>query len=159
MLKFRQIAFILLAPIVLFTLESLIKYFYIINKIPEAGFYFFNGLLQIGFFTNLNIAFGLPLPQAVIIILTVLILIFLGLVWSFNLSKLNFLNVFGLSLVILGALSNLLDRLIFGYVIDYINIFIWPVFNLADAMIVAGLIIYCINIYFINCDLLKKSNK
>ena len=62
------------------------------------------------------------------------------------------MSLLGLSLIILGALSNLLDRLIFGYVIDYINIFIWPVFNLADAMIVVGIIFYIIDKYFIKKD-------
>jgi signal peptidase II len=41
-----------------------------------------------------------------------------------------------------GALSNLLDRAILGYVVDYVNIFFWPIFNLADCLIVAGVLLY-----------------
>lgn len=146
--KIKQILLALIIPIIFFILELFIKYYLILNKIPKSGFYFFGGLIQIGFFTNANLAFGLPVPQLLIIILTFLILIVLGFLWWFDLIKSNFLAVFGLSLIILGALSNLLDRLIFGYVIDYLNLFIWPVFNLADCMIVIGVLIYFINILF-----------
>ena len=48
----------------------------------------------------------------------------------------------GLSLIILGGLSNFFDRLYFGYVIDWIRIFILPIsiFNIADVMIIGGII-------------------
>ena len=40
-----------------------------------------------------------------------------------------------------GALGNLFDRLTLGYVVDFIDFQIWPVFNVADMAIVAGVII------------------
>jgi len=46
--------------------------------------------------------------------------------------------VLGLGLIILGGLSNVYDRLIYGYVIDWLQSPI-SVFNLADVMIVIGL--------------------
>ncbi len=124
-------------------LESLIKYIFI-NKIPAGGFYFLFGLIQINFFTNTNIAFGLPLPQFLIIILIIIILIILSYLWYLALWQQKWLRLLAFSLIIMGALSNLLDRLFFGYVIDYINVFFWPIFNLADCAIVAGVLIYII---------------
>jgi lipoprotein signal peptidase len=55
----------------------------------------------------------------------------------------DFLLMTGFSLIILGGLSNFLDRIIFGYVIDWLRIFFLPisVFNLADLMIIGGVII------------------
>jgi len=48
----------------------------------------------------------------------------------------------GLMLVLGGALGNLLDRLIYGYVIDFIDVYYeawhWPAFNLADSAITMG---------------------
>ena len=41
-------------------------------------------------------------------------------------------------LVIAGALSNLCDRMVYGYVIDYLDLRYFTVFNLADTMIVGG---------------------
>lgn len=43
-----------------------------------------------------------------------------------------------LILIILGAASNFLDRLVYGYVIDYLDFKYFTVFNIADAMIVIG---------------------
>ncbi|HLW59926.1 MAG TPA: signal peptidase II [bacterium] len=44
----------------------------------------------------------------------------------------------GFGLIVGGALGNIFDRLRFGYVIDYVDVHVWPVFNLADAAIVVG---------------------
>ncbi|MCR4428965.1 MAG: signal peptidase II [Caldiserica bacterium] len=43
-----------------------------------------------------------------------------------------------IGLVLGGAAGNLLDRLNFGRVVDFIDFRVWPVFNLADASIVIG---------------------
>lgn len=57
--------------------------------------------------------------------------------------KASWLYVSGLAFVFSGSLGNYLDRLQFGYVIDlldlhYKNLYYWPVFNIADAIIVLG---------------------
>ncbi|HAG10558.1 MAG TPA: signal peptidase II [Desulfotomaculum sp.] len=44
----------------------------------------------------------------------------------------------GMGLIIGGALSNLIDRLQLGLVIDYLDFRVWPVFNLADTAIFIG---------------------
>lgn len=45
---------------------------------------------------------------------------------------------YGLSLIVGGALGNLVDRLRYGHVIDFFDFRVWPVFNLADTAIVIG---------------------
>src|SRR4030042_2850572 len=45
-----------------------------------------------------------------------------------------------------GALSNVLDRVIHGCVVDFIDLKFWPVFNLADIYITIGVIILAIKI-------------
>ena len=42
------------------------------------------------------------------------------------------------SLILAGIIGNLIDRIFFGYVRDFIDLRIWPVFNLADAAMVVG---------------------
>ena len=54
-----------------------------------------------------------------------------------------------------GALGNLLDRLRLGYVIDFIDFKIWPVFNLADSAIVIGVAILA---YYLLQDRGEKEN-
>ena len=44
----------------------------------------------------------------------------------------------GLSLILGGAIGNLVDRVRLGYVVDFIDVRVWPVFNLADSAITVG---------------------
>jgi signal peptidase II len=44
----------------------------------------------------------------------------------------------GLALVLAGALGNYADRLARGYVVDFIHVVHWPVFNVADILVTVG---------------------
>ena len=54
----------------------------------------------------------------------------------------------GLGLQLGGAVGNLIDRVRFGYVVDFINFRVWPVFNIADAAITAGLLLLAYYLFF-----------
>ena len=60
----------------------------------------------------------------------------------------NFRNIVAFALIYGGLFGNLVDRIIYGYVIDYLKIlfkdFSFPVFNLADMAIVSGFILLII---------------
>ena len=60
-------------------------------------------------------------------------------------AKKSWVNFFAFGLIIAGAFSNLLDRFFYGAVIDYWQMRNFNIFNLADIMIVAGLIIFVFN--------------
>lgn len=47
-------------------------------------------------------------------------------------------NPYCLIIILSGAISNIIDRLVFGCVIDFIDVHVWPVFNMADIFIVFG---------------------
>jgi len=55
----------------------------------------------------------------------------------------------GLMLILGGALGNLIDRLIHGYVIDFIDIYYgtwhWPAFNVADSAITVGAVLLVVD--------------
>ena len=50
-------------------------------------------------------------------------------------------------LVIAGALGNLYDRLRFGYVIDFLDLRVWPVFNVADTSICIGVFLVLLSFF------------
>ena len=56
----------------------------------------------------------------------------------------------GLSLILGGAIGNLIDRVRLGYVIDFLDFFLkgyhWPAFNVADSAVTAGVFWLLINI-------------
>ena len=61
-------------------------------------------------------------------------------------------NYFGLSLVLGGAIGNLIDRVLYGKVIDFIDFsvgnFHWPAFNVADSSLTIGIIIIFLSSLF-----------
>lgn len=63
----------------------------------------------------------------------------------------NKLEIISYGLLFGGIIGNLIDRIIYGYVIDYFDFMIFnynfPIFNLADSFIVIGCIILVINSY------------
>ncbi len=83
-------------------------------------------------------------------VLTVILLIFL---WLFELRKKTKL---GMILIISGAGGNLWDRITKGAVLDFIDLKLWPVFNLADVFITIGVILLCINLIWFQKKSLKK---
>jgi signal peptidase II len=66
-------------------------------------------------------------------------------VWLFRLTAREKLTAVGLCLIIGGAVGNLIDRIVNGYVVDFIDVFYqgwhWPAFNLADSAITGGVIL------------------
>lgn len=110
--------------LILLSLDQFSKY--IIRR--EGGFYI----------CNKGIAFGIDLPEKMIWTLSLLIIFsFIILLFRKTLRK----NPFLLALILAGALSNLIDRLYFSCVIDFIDLKFWPVFNLADVYITVSVII------------------
>lgn len=63
-------------------------------------------------------------------------------IWMVRIKQTARLQLMALSLILAGALGNLLDRIILGHVIDFIDVYYkhhhWPIFNLADSAICIG---------------------
>ncbi len=66
-------------------------------------------------------------------------------VWLTRLKQHETLLAVALSLVLGGAIGNLIDRLAYGYVIDFLDVYYqtwhWPAFNIADSAITLGVIL------------------
>ncbi len=63
-------------------------------------------------------------------------------VWMVRLPQRARMQLTAVSLILAGALGNLIDRISFGHVIDFIDVYYshyhWPVFNVADSVICMG---------------------
>jgi len=94
--------------------------------------------------SNKGVAFGISFGYMLQIIMSIFILgllIYFGFKYLFKEKRNLFLNQFLLGIIIGGAIGNLLNRLRLGYVIDFIVLRPFPVFNIADIGITIGLII------------------
>lgn len=99
-------------------------------------------------FRNTGAAFGLPLGNKPIIFFTVIIM---GLVLHLLLKEVkkesaDSVLLLAWSLILGGAISNLADRLLYSFVIDYF-VLGTAIINVADIMIVTGLGIYMIKLF------------
>lgn len=104
-----------------------------------------NNILFFNFTPNYYMAFSLPFGGKLLTLLIGLIIsvILIYLVYLLKKSK-SKLIIIGVLLILLGAISNIYDRLIFGYVIDYLYLTNFTVFNLADLSISLGAILVLI---------------
>jgi signal peptidase II len=99
------------------------------------------GVLQLRFTTNPGGAFGLFGEASWLFVTVSAVVIVVVIVASRSLP--STIAAVGLGLVLGGAMGNLTDRLIrgegfSGEVVDFIDVHVWPVFNLADTGIVLG---------------------
>jgi len=114
------------------------------QSIPEEG------LFRITYVTNIGGAFGILSNQAFLITLTAIVGVAAILLYAryplFN----RMLVKIALGLLLGGAVGNLIDRIRFGEVVDFIDVGAWPVFNLADSAIVVGVIVIIFYLLFLS---------
>ena len=123
-----------------------------IDRITKS---FFSGLLSFGeslpviknflhmtIVHNTGIAFGLFRDRGIVFIIipviALILLIFNIYYYRQNNEGLSRTYIVAFSLILAGAIGNLYDRIVFGYVIDFIDFRVWPVFNIADSAITIG---------------------
>ena len=104
-------------------------------------------ILYFTYLKNPGAAFGILATWRILfIVVTVLLLI--AVVAFYRMIPGNHQLVkLGLGILLGGAVGNLVDRLRTGYVIDFLDFRFWPVFNLADAAIVIGVVFLCWSLF------------
>ncbi|QEE08333.1 signal peptidase II [Bartonella kosoyi] len=141
----KSLLFLLLGLTLTAGLDQAVKYWVMQNmplgtEIPLIPF------LSLYHVRNSGIAFSFfsSFSHWGIIAITIIVIIFLLWLWK-NTEDNKFLMRFGLVLIIGGAIGNLIDRIRFHHVTDYIlfhidDIFYFAIFNLADSFITLGVI-------------------
>jgi len=112
------------------------------QKMPEEGFF------QITYSVNTGGVFGLFADQAFLITIIAAVGIIAILIYSRYPAFNGLLVRISLGLILGGAVGNLIDRIRFGWVTDFIDIGGWPVFNLGDSAIVIGVILILYHFIF-----------
>jgi signal peptidase II len=109
------------------------------NPIPGLS-----NLFSITQVTNTGAAFGLFQDRGMVFVIIAIVVIIAIFAYYHYLPSDQVLVRISLGLLLGGALGNLLDRLHYGYVVDFLDFKFWPVFNIADSSIVVGVIILAI---------------
>jgi len=119
------------------------------NMVVNESINIINNFFSLTYVKNTGAAWSiLSGKQFFLIIVTIMVIISL-LIYLYKMKNYNSLDIIGYSLLLAGALGNLIDRIFYGYVIDYLDFLIFnydfPIFNIADCCIVIGIMILFIS--------------
>ena len=144
----------ILFVILLVVLDQASKiYLTLVNKTSPIDLEVMRGFFRITYTCNDGAAFSILKGKRVFFIIMTIVVVFL-IVYYLLKNKVYWVEKYSLLLIISGAVGNLIDRIMYGYVIDFLDFIIFgydfPVFNIADSFITIGAIGLIISILFLN---------
>jgi signal peptidase II len=153
---------IFLFALFIFLIDQVIKFrilehLYLGQEIPVI-----KNIFSITFVTNKGAAFGLfsnsnfPFVLISIAVLVCMTFVFISFNRDVTSKKTKVWIRIAYGLILGGALSNILDRIRIGEVIDFLDFHIWPVFNIGDSAICVGAGIFVLNV--LKCKAQRESN-
>lgn len=124
---------------------AIVKYMDLYESIPII-----DGWLHITSRRNRGAAFSMLQDQRLFFIILTLIVVIILIYFIYKIYKEYKYVTFALALILGGAIGNLIDRIRFGEVIDFIDLQIinFAVFNIADSAVVIGTILLLIHMFF-----------
>ncbi len=108
------------------------------ESIPIIG-----NIFHLTYVMNTGAAFSMLPNQTLTFIIITCLAVVISLFFYYRVDRKRVLLRLGIALEVGGAVGNLIDRIRFGSVVDFIDFRIWPVFNLADFTIVVGVALIC----------------
>ena len=141
----KKLRTIFIIPFVFF-LDRILKIIILKNYSAGEGFAVWPGVFHVTRVNNTGAAFGIFKDSGIFLVTVSVAFILFFIVRLVRGIRRAAVNDAGWSLVVGGTLGNLYDRIHYGYVVDFLDFRIWPVFNLADMSICTGvfLIIFCL---------------
>ncbi len=107
-------------------------------------------IFHITYVTNFGAGFGIMQDKTSLLIWFAIIVIGIILFYYDKIQEKKSLQIFS-GLILGGTISNLIDRLFFGFVTDFLDFRIWPIFNIGDSCV-------CIGALFLIIYFIKKEN-
>ena len=149
------IAIILILPILAQCIRTAVES----NVKPEGFVTVIPGVFSLTYSENRGVAFGLFQDGTVVFAITTSIVIIVFSILLFKNYKKSKLFAVSAALIIGGGLGNLFERVVLGYVVDYLSLsFFPPICNFADYCITAGTICLIVYLLFFS-DFMKNDKK
>ena len=155
--KMPFVALLIAAVIVL--ADQIIKFFVLNELKPIGTVKVIDGVFNLTYVENRGVAFGIFQDMRWVFVAVTCILLFLIIFYMFKKRPKGKLFYICAGMIIGGGVGNLIDRLVHGYVVDYLAVsFFPPVCNFADYCITIGIFILVIYVIFFS-DLLNSKEK
>lgn len=137
-----------ISSIILIVIDIVIKLIISNNLILNQSISVINNFFYITYVKNTGVAWSILSGKINLIIVITLAIIILLIIYIFNKKSYGVLEIISYSMLLSGSIGNLIDRIIYGYVIDYLDFNIlgydYPIFNFADICIVIGIVLILI---------------
>lgn len=147
--KNRKILVFAIFSLLIVSLSLFLRHFFENISESKGDIVIIPNFFKISVIKNEGISFSLFQNNRVVVIIIPIILIMVILLAFFKfLKSFNMFNVICFSFIFGGALSNLIFRITYGYVIDYFSFFNFPIFNFPDAILFIGIVLFLITILF-----------
>ena len=140
---------IVLFSMIIFIIDQIVKLFVGFSLELNTSFTVFNNFFYISNVHNYGAAFSVLYGNRIFLVIVSIITLVLVYYFLLKNKKFDWFNIILYSLLIGGILGNLFDRIIYGYVVDYLDFYIFgynfPIFNIADICIVISVILIVID--------------
>lgn len=151
--------FSLIVGAVLVVIDQVIKYFVSAYLQPVGSVVVIDNLFSLTYVENKGVAFGMFSDMRWVFVALTSALLAIIIFYMFKKRPKGKFFYVCAALIIGGGIGNLIDRIFYGYVIDYLSLsFFPPVCNFADYCITAGTIMLVIYLLFFS-DVLDSSKK
>ncbi|MFC1576246.1 signal peptidase II [Candidatus Omnitrophota bacterium] len=140
-------------------LDQLSKALVLRSLVPGESVEVVKNIFYLTLVHNTGAAFGIFRHQTFFFIIVSVLAVIVIAVYIKRKQNIIFMRDAALALVLGGALGNLVDRLRFGYVVDFFDFRIWPVFNVADSAITIGTFLLIISLLKKNPKCIPNSSK
>ena len=151
--------FSLIVGAVLVVIDQVIKYFVSAYLQPVGSVSVIDNLFSLTYVENKGVAFGMFSDMRWVFVALTSVLLAIIIFYMFRKRPKGKFFYICAALIIGGGIGNLIDRIFYGYVIDYLSLsFFPPVCNFADYCITAGTIMLVIYLLFFS-DVLDSSKK
>jgi signal peptidase II len=137
--RVRNLAVLLATAVVVFGLDHLSKWL-VVQHLSLGAEWPSSGPITVHYIRNRGAAFGL-FPELQTVFLVVAVLVSLYIIVAGPRFAAGVGAQVTLGAILGGAVANAVDRFVQGYVVDFVDLHRWPVFNVADSAIVLGIIV------------------
>lgn len=136
--------------IVAVLLDQIVKYMIRTNMDLYESIPIIGGVFHITYIQNTGAAFSMFSGHTGILALVTVIITIGILVYLFKLRKDgHWALMLSLSLIVAGGLGNIVDRVSLKYVVDFLDLRVWPIFNLADVYVCCGCGLLVAYVFFV----------
>lgn len=129
----------------IFVLDRVTKYF-MINILQDGQSVKVFDFFHLTLVFNTGTAFGLLKDQntffVILSVIAAIAIVLYGRIYKID----GLIRSLALGMILGGTAGNLIDRIKFGYVIDFLDFRIWPVFNVADSALTVGVTLLIISV-------------